>query len=71
MAITHFQDAGLAEVKSVVDLPVLGLSETTLSMPAPWAASSGSSPSTRYSSRGTRTRSSATDRRAARRAYGQ
>ena len=30
MAITHFQDAGLAEVKSVVDLPVLGLGETTL-----------------------------------------
>ena len=24
MAITHFQDAGLAEVKSVVDIPVLG-----------------------------------------------
>ena len=23
MAITHFQDAGLAEVKSVVDIPVL------------------------------------------------
>jgi len=30
MAITHFQDAGLAEVKSVTDLPVLGLGETTL-----------------------------------------
>jgi Asp/Glu/hydantoin racemase len=30
MAITHFQDAGLAEVKSVVDIPVLGLGETTL-----------------------------------------
>jgi Asp/Glu/hydantoin racemase len=30
MAITHFQDAGLMEVKSVVDLPVLGLGETTL-----------------------------------------
>src|SRR5574341_1515859 len=28
--ITHFQDAGLAEVKSVVDIPVLGLGETTL-----------------------------------------
>ena len=25
MAITHFQDAGLAEVKAVVDIPVLGL----------------------------------------------
>ena len=30
MAVTHFQDAGLAEVKSVVDIPVLGLGETTL-----------------------------------------
>lgn len=30
MAITHFQDAGLMEVKSVVDMPVLGLGETTL-----------------------------------------
>ena len=30
MAITHFQHAGLAEVKSVVDIPVLGLGETTL-----------------------------------------
>lgn len=30
MAITHFQDAGLAEVKSVADMPVLGLGETTL-----------------------------------------
>jgi Asp/Glu/hydantoin racemase len=30
MAITHFQDAGLAEVKSVVDIPVLGLGETNL-----------------------------------------
>jgi len=30
MAITHFQDAGLAEVKSVADIPVLGLGETTL-----------------------------------------
>jgi Asp/Glu/hydantoin racemase len=30
MAITHFQDAGLAEAKSVVDIPVLGLGETTL-----------------------------------------
>jgi Asp/Glu/hydantoin racemase len=30
MVITHFQDAGLAEVKSVVDLPVIGLGETTL-----------------------------------------
>ena len=29
MAITHFQDAGLAEVKSVADIPVLGLGETT------------------------------------------
>jgi allantoin racemase len=30
MAITHFQDAGLAEVKSVAKMPVLGLGETTL-----------------------------------------
>lgn len=30
MAITHFQDAGLMEVKSVVGIPVLGLGETTL-----------------------------------------
>jgi len=30
MAITHFQDAGLAEVKSVVDIPVLGLGEINL-----------------------------------------
>jgi allantoin racemase len=30
VAITHFQDAGLAEAKSVVDIPVLGLGETTL-----------------------------------------
>jgi Asp/Glu/hydantoin racemase len=30
MAITHFQDAGLAEVKSVARIPVLGLGETTL-----------------------------------------
>jgi allantoin racemase len=30
MAITHFQDAGLMEVKSVTDIPVLGLGETTL-----------------------------------------
>ncbi|MGI9335230.1 MAG: aspartate/glutamate racemase family protein [Gammaproteobacteria bacterium] len=30
MAITHFQDAGLAEAKSVADIPVLGLGETTL-----------------------------------------
>ncbi len=30
IAITHFQDAGLAEMKSVVDIPVLGLGETTL-----------------------------------------
>jgi Asp/Glu/hydantoin racemase len=30
MVINHFQDAGLAEVKSVVDIPVLGLGETTL-----------------------------------------
>jgi allantoin racemase len=30
MAITHFQDAGLAEAKSAVDMPVLGLGETTL-----------------------------------------
>ena len=30
MAITHFQDAALAEVKSVASIPVLGLGETTL-----------------------------------------
>jgi Asp/Glu/hydantoin racemase len=30
MTITHFQDAGLAEVKSVAKIPVLGLGETTL-----------------------------------------
>lgn len=30
VAITHFQDAGLAEAKSAVDIPVLGLGETTL-----------------------------------------
>src|SRR5438105_10306515 len=30
MVINHFQDAGLAEAKSVVDIPVLGLGETTL-----------------------------------------
>lgn len=30
MVITHFQDAALAEVKSVVDIPVVGLGETTL-----------------------------------------
>jgi len=30
IAISHFQDAGLAEVKSVVDIPVLGLGETSL-----------------------------------------
>ena len=30
VAITHFQDAGLAEAKSVVAIPVLGLGETTL-----------------------------------------
>ena len=30
MAITHFQDAGLAEVKSVAEIPVIGLGETTL-----------------------------------------
>lgn len=30
MAITHFQDAGLHEAKSVVKMPVLGLGETTL-----------------------------------------
>ncbi len=29
-AISHFQDAGLAEVKSVVDIPVVGLGETSL-----------------------------------------
>jgi len=30
MAINHFQDAALAEVKSVAEIPVLGLGETTL-----------------------------------------
>ncbi len=30
VAFTHFQDAGLHEAKSVVDIPVLGLGETTL-----------------------------------------
>ena len=30
VAITHFQDAGLQEAKSAVDIPVLGLGETTL-----------------------------------------
>ena len=30
MMITHFQDAALAEVKSVAKIPVLGLGETTL-----------------------------------------
>jgi len=30
MAITHFQDAALAEVKSVARIPVVGLGETTL-----------------------------------------
>jgi Asp/Glu/hydantoin racemase len=30
MAITHFQDAGLHEAKSVTKMPVLGLGETTL-----------------------------------------
>jgi len=30
MMITHFQDAALAEVKSVAKMPVLGLGETTL-----------------------------------------
>jgi allantoin racemase len=30
MAITHFQDAGLQEAKSVVNIPVLGLGETSL-----------------------------------------
>ena len=30
MAITHFQDAALSEVKSVAEIPVLGLGETTL-----------------------------------------
>ncbi len=29
-AIGHFQDAGLMEAKSVIDLPVLGLGETTM-----------------------------------------
>ena len=31
VAITHFQDAGLHEAKSAVDIPVLGLGESTLS----------------------------------------
>jgi Asp/Glu/hydantoin racemase len=31
VAITHFQDAGLAEAKSVVDIPVVGLGESSLS----------------------------------------
>ena len=30
MAISHFQDAGLAEAKSVVDIPVVGLGESSL-----------------------------------------
>jgi Asp/Glu/hydantoin racemase len=30
VAITHFQDAGLHEAKSAVDIPVLGLGETTM-----------------------------------------
>ena len=30
MAITHFQDAGLAECKAAVEIPVLGMGETTL-----------------------------------------
>ena len=30
VAITHFQDAGLAEAKSAVGIPVVGLGETTL-----------------------------------------
>jgi allantoin racemase len=30
VALTHFQDAGLMEAKSAVDIPVLGLGETTL-----------------------------------------
>jgi Asp/Glu/hydantoin racemase len=30
VAITHFQDAGLMEAKSAVDIPVLGLGETTM-----------------------------------------
>jgi Asp/Glu/hydantoin racemase len=30
VAITHFQDAGLMEAKSTVDIPVLGLGETSL-----------------------------------------
>jgi allantoin racemase len=30
VTVNHFQDAGLAEAKSVVDIPVLGLGETTL-----------------------------------------
>ena len=28
--MTHFQDPGLSEAKSAVDIPVLGLGETTL-----------------------------------------
>jgi len=30
VAVSHFQDAGLHEAKSAVDIPVLGLGETTL-----------------------------------------
>jgi Asp/Glu/hydantoin racemase len=30
VAVTHFQDPGLAEAKSAVEIPVLGLGETTL-----------------------------------------
>ena len=30
VTVNHFQDAGLAEAKSAVDIPVLGLGETTL-----------------------------------------
>jgi Asp/Glu/hydantoin racemase len=30
VAITHFQDAGLMEAKSAVEIPVLGLGETTM-----------------------------------------
>jgi allantoin racemase len=30
VAITHFQDAGLMEAKAAVDIPVIGLGETTL-----------------------------------------
>jgi Asp/Glu/hydantoin racemase len=30
VAVTHFQDPGLSEAKSAVDIPVLGLGETTL-----------------------------------------